>query len=127
MNTGRFSKGIVSALGAIMAGLNTYYAGNKWETIAAGALATAGVVAVPNLPAVSSPSHVVDLARLEEHVSVIVDRLLAARLRPRPAAPPPVTMNVPQAAPQNATGGNSALPAPSSTGLLPPQPTGMAQ
>ncbi|HEY6278717.1 MAG TPA: hypothetical protein VIX86_20585, partial [Streptosporangiaceae bacterium] len=82
MNTGRYSKFIVSLLGTVTAGLAIWYpGGNHLVPIVMSALASLGVWSIPNTPT-PGPGLVAE-------VTAAIDALLQARLRPRAPAPTP--------------------------------------
>jgi hypothetical protein len=98
VNTGRYSKLIVAAIGTIMTGLTVKYpTPNYLVPIITSALSTLGVWAVPNTPAPPpGPGMVAD-------ITAAVDDLLARRLaRPRlvPLVPvPPAATGAPEPSP----------------------------
>jgi hypothetical protein len=108
VNTGKYSKFIVSLLGTITSGLTIWYPGaTHLVPIITMVLTSLGVVAIPNTGA--APPALGDFV-------AAVDQLLGQRFRPpkppAPPAPPPVTMT---AAPPPPTPGppiSSLPPAP---------------
>jgi hypothetical protein len=117
VNTGRYSKFIVSMLGTVTAGLTIWYpTASHLVPIITMALASLGVGMIPNVPgpAAAQPPLLSDIV-------AAVDQLLAQRLRPRPAPQPPA----PPAATEPAANVQvlPSAPAPEAA----PAPTGMAQ
>lgn len=49
-NAGAYSKFIVSLLGTVTTGLNTWYGGKPWESVLVMALSSVAVYLVPNTP-----------------------------------------------------------------------------
>ncbi len=98
MNTGNYSKGIISAIGTILLGLNARYpSGTYWVPIVTSALATLGVVMIPNTGADKTPDVVSQLV-------AGVEQVLKAYIRPAPPRPPapPAPAPAPVPAPQPA-------------------------